>query len=147
MQLINQFINQFSNSSIFHLYMERCTEMKLNAPLWIQNRVFWVLYTFRYREPSKPLFHPNRRPWFISAQRSTPSTLHLRKSSQNWRTHIYLCLRYRHPRGPQPLRVDGHLMQRYMDIWLTHGYVDIWIYEQLGALRALLHGISVCQTL
>ena len=61
------------------LGVERCAEMKLNASIWIQNRVLRVLYTFRYREPSKPLFHQNRRNWFISAQRSTPSTLHLRK--------------------------------------------------------------------
>jgi hypothetical protein len=43
------------------LGVERCAEMKLNASIWIQNRVLRVLYTFRYREPSKPLFHPNRR--------------------------------------------------------------------------------------
>ena len=43
------------------LGVERCAEMKLNASIWIQNRVLRVLYTFRYREPSKPLFHQNRR--------------------------------------------------------------------------------------
>jgi hypothetical protein len=42
------------------LWVERCAEMKLNASIWIHNRVLRVLYTFRYREPSKPLFHQNR---------------------------------------------------------------------------------------
>ena len=42
------------------LGVERCAEMRLNASIWIQNRVLRVLYTFRYREPSKPLFHQNR---------------------------------------------------------------------------------------
>ena len=61
-------------------------------------------------------------------------------STYPWVIHIsiYLCLKYPHPphpNGPTPQPLGwvgwGYLRQRYMDIWITHGYVDIWIHRHI----------------